>query len=166
MWTPELLSKYAAVVVTEGNSLDYWEGLFKKPMFRKMLSDYVQDGGALFAEIYTGRSLNANAAFFMLGKETWGVDIPRGRIPRDESSCGFGDPRQILTDAIGAHPIADGVGKVQLFALTPLKFSDDSAIEKVVSLPQSSSVPGACVVAAQDNESRSLGCLRTCRILC
>ena len=149
MWTPGLLSQYAAVVVTEGNSLDYWEGLFKKPGFRKMLSDYVQDGGALFAEIYTGRSLNANAAFFMLGKETWGVDIPRGRIPRDESSCGFGDPRQILTDAIGTHPIADGVGKVQLFALTPLKFSGDSAMEKVVALPRSSSMPGACVVSAQ-----------------
>ena len=114
-----------------------------------MISDYVQGGGALFAEIYSGRSLNANAAFSQLGKEAWGVEIPRGRIPRDESSCGFGDPRQILTDAIGAHPIAEGVGKVQLFALTPLKFLSGSAMEKAVSLPRTSSMPGACVVAAQ-----------------
>ena len=149
MWTPELLSKYAAVVMTEGNSLDYWEGLFRKPEFRKMLSDYVQGGGALFAEVYTGRSLNANASFFLLGKEAWGVDLPRVKTPRDDTSCGFGDPRQILADATGTHPIAEGVGKVQLFALTPLKFSGGSSMEKVVSLPQSSSMPGACVVAAQ-----------------
>ncbi len=149
-WTPELLSKYAAVVVTEGNSLDYWHPLFSKPGFRKMLSDYVQDGGALFAEIYTGRSLNANMSFFSLGKEAWGVEIPWAKNPpRDATSCGFGDPRQILTDAVGTHPIAEGIGKVQLFALTPLKFSDGSKMEKVVSLPKTSSMPGACAVAAQ-----------------
>ena len=149
-WTPELLSKYAAVVVTEGNSLDYWQPLFSKPEFRKMLSDYVQGGGALFAEVYTGRSLNANMTFFSLGKEAWGVEIPWAKNPpRDTTSFGFGDPRQILTDAVGTHPIADGVGKVQLFAMTPLKFSGGSKMEKVVSLPKTSSMPGACAVAAQ-----------------
>jgi hypothetical protein len=149
-WTPELLSRYAAVVVTEGNSLDYWQSLFGKPEFRKMLSDYVQGGGSLFAEVYTGRSLNANMTFFTLGKEAWGVEIPWMRNPPcDKISYGFGDPRQILTDAIGSHPIADGVGKVQLFALTPLKFSGESKMEKVVSLRQTSTMPGACVFAAQ-----------------
>ena len=149
-WTPELLSKYAAVVVTEGNSLDYWQPLFSKPEFRKMLSDYVQGGGALFAEVYTGRSLNANMTFFSLGKEAWGVEIPWAKNPpRDTTSFGFGDPRQILTDAVGTHPIADGVGKVQLFAMTPLRFSGGSKMEKVVSLPKTSSMPGACAVAAQ-----------------
>ena len=69
--------------------------------------------------------------------------------PRDEISCGFGDPRQILTDAAGTHSIAEGVDKVQLFALTPLTFSDSSRMEKVVSLPKTSSMPGACAVAAQ-----------------
>ena len=150
VWTPELLSKYAAVVVTEGNSLDYWQPLFSKPEFRKMLSDYVQGGGALFAEVYTGRSLNANMTFFSLGKEAWGVEIPWAKNPpRDTTSFGFGDPRQILTDAVGTHSIADGVGKVQLFAMTPLKFSGGSKMEKVVSLPKTSSMPGACAVAAQ-----------------
>jgi len=149
-WTPELLSRYAAVVVTEGNSLDYWQALFNKPEFRKMLSDYVQSGGSLFAEVYTGRSLNANMSFFSLGKEAWGVEIPWMRNPPcDKISYGFGDPRQILTDAIGTHPIADGVGKIQLFALTPLKFSGESKMEKVVSLRQTSTMPGACVFAAQ-----------------
>jgi hypothetical protein len=149
-WTPELLSKYAAVVVTEGNSLDYWQPLFGKPEFRKMLSDYVQGGGALFAEVYTGRSLNANMTFFSLGKEAWGVEIPWAKNPpRDTTSFGFGDPRQILTDAVGTHPIAEGVGKVQLFAMTPLKFSGGSKMEKVVLLPKTSSMPGACAVAAQ-----------------
>jgi len=149
-WTPELLSKYAAVVVTEGNSLDYWQPLFGKPEFRTMLSDYVQGGGALFAEIYTGRSLNANMSFFSLGKEAWGVEIPWSKKPpRDATSFGFGDPRQILTDAVGTHPIAEGVGKVQLFALTPIKLSDGSRMEKVVSLPKTSSMPGACAIAAQ-----------------
>lgn len=150
VWTPELLSRYAAVVVTEGNSLDYWQPLFSKLEFRKMLSDYVQGGGSLFAEVYTGRSLNANMTFFTLGKEAWGVEIPWMRNPPcDKISYGFGDPRQILTDAIGAHPIADGVGKIQLFALTPLKFSGESKMEKVVSLRQTSTMPGACVFAAQ-----------------
>ena len=149
-WTPELLSGYAAVVVTEGNSLDYWQALFSKPKFRKMLSDYVQGGGSLFAEVYTGRSLNANMSFFSLGKEAWGVEIPWTRNPPcDKISYGFGDPRQIFTDAIGSHPIADGVGKIQLFALTPLKFSGESKMEKVVSLRQTSTMPGACVFAAQ-----------------
>jgi hypothetical protein len=149
-WTPELLSRYAAVVVTEGNSLDYWQALFSKPEFRKMLSDYVQGGGSLFAEVYTGRSLNANMSFFSLGKEAWGVEIPWMRNPPcDKISYGFGDPRQILTDAIGSHPIADGIGKIQLFALTPLKFSGESKMEKVVSLRQTSTMPGACVFAAQ-----------------
>lgn len=150
VWTPELLSEYAAVVVTEGNSLDYWQPLFGKPEFRKMLSDYVQGGGALFAEVYTGRSLNANMSFFSLGKEAWGVEIPWSKKPpRDATSFGFGDPRQILTDAVGTHPIAEGVGKVQLFALTPIKLSNGSRMEKVVSLPKTSSMPGACAVAAQ-----------------
>ena len=149
-WTPELLSKYAAVVVTEGNSLDYWQPLFGKPEFRKMLSDYVQGGGALFAEVYTGRSLNANMSFFSLGKEAWGVEIPWSKKPpRDATSFGFGDPRQILTDAVGTHPIAEGVGKVQLFALTPINLSNGSRMEKIVSLPKTSSMPGACAVAAQ-----------------
>ena len=149
-WTTELISRYAAVVVTEGNSLDYWQPLFGKPEFRKMLSDYVESGGSLFAEVYTGRSLNANMTFFSLGKEAWGVEIPWMRSPpRDATSCGFGDPRQILTDAIGAHPIAEGVGKVQLFALTPFRFSPGSKMEKVVSLPQTSTRPGACTFAAQ-----------------
>ena len=149
-WTPELLSQYAAVVVTEGNSLDYWQPLFGKPGFRKMLSDYVHGGGARFAEIYTGRSLNANMSFFSLGKEAWGVEIPWSKNPpRDASSFGFGDPRQILTDAVGTHPIAEGIEKVQLFALTPIKLSNGSRMEKVVSLPKTSSMPGACAVAAQ-----------------
>ena len=149
-WTPELISQYAAVVVTEGNSLDYWQPLFGKPEFRKMLSDYVQGGGALLAEIYTGRSLNANMSFFALGKEAWGVEIPWTKNPpRDATSCGFGDPHQILTAALGTHPIAEGVGKVQLFALTPLKFASDAKMDKVVSLSQTSSMPGACVLAAQ-----------------
>ena len=124
--------------------------VLSKPKFRKMLSDYVQGGGSLFAEVYTGRSLNANMTFFTLGKEAWGVEIPWMRNPpRDEISCGFGDPRQILTDAAGTHSIAEGVDKVQLFALTPLTFSDSSRMEKVVSLPKTSSMPGACAVAAQ-----------------
>jgi hypothetical protein len=149
-WTPELISQYAAVVVTEGNSLDYWQALFGKPKFRKMLSDYVQGGGSLFAEVYTGRSLNANMTFFTLGKESWGVEIPWMRNPPcDKISYGFGDPRQILTNATGAHPIAEGVGKVQLFALTPLKFSGESKMEKVVSLRQTSTMPAACVFSAQ-----------------
>ena len=149
-WTTELLSKYAVVVVTEGNSLDYWQPLFNKPEFRKMLSDYVQRGGSLFAEVYTGRSLNANMSFFSLGKEAWGVEVPwMKNPPRDITSCGFGDPRQILTDGIGTHPIAEGVGKVQLFALTPLKFLSGSKMDKVVSLPKTSSMPGACTVAAE-----------------
>lgn len=159
-WTPELLSRYAAVVVTEGNSLDYWQALFQKPEFRKMLSDYVQEGGALLAEVYTGRSLNANMSFFTLAKESWGVEIPWTKNPpRDAASCGFGDPRQILTDAIGAHAISDGVGKVQLFALSPLKFSNGSKMQKVVSLPETSSMPGACVLAAQtDGKGRVAVC--------
>jgi hypothetical protein len=149
-WTTELLSRYAAVVVTEGNSLDYWQPLFGKPEFRKMLSDYVHGGGSLFAEVYTGRSLNANMSFFSLGKEAWGGEVPwMKNPPRDITSCGFGDPRQILTDAISPHPIAEGVGKVQLFALTPLKFLSGSKMDRVVSLPQTSSNPGACAVAAQ-----------------
>lgn len=149
-WTPELLSKYAVVVVTEGNSLDYWEPLFKKPEFRNMLSEYVQNGGAIFAEVYSGRSPNVNTSFSLLAKEAWGAEIPRGKIPRDDTSHGFGDPRQILTDCLSSHPIVDGVGKVQLFALTPIKISGDSKMEKVVSLPRSSTMPGACVMSAQE----------------
>ena len=115
-----------------------------------MLSDYVQGGGALFAEVYTGRSLNANMSFFALGKEAWGVEIPWTKNPpRDATSCGFGDPRQILTTALGAHPIAEGVGKVQLFALMPLNFMPGSKMEAVVSLPRTSSRPDAPVMSAQ-----------------
>jgi hypothetical protein len=89
-------------------------------------------------------------SFFALGKEAWGIEIPWTKNPpRDATSCGFGDPRQIVTDALSAHPIAEGVKKVQLFALTPIKLSNGSRMEKVVSLPKTSSMPGACAVAAQ-----------------
>ena len=78
------------------------------------------------------------------------MEIPWSKKPpRDATSFGFGDPRQILTDAVGTHPIADGVAKVQLFAMTPIKLSNGSRMEKVVSLPKTSSMPGACAVAAQ-----------------
>ena len=48
-------------------------------------------------------------SFFSLGIEAWGVEVPwMKNPPRDITSCGFGDPRQILTDVIGTHPIAEG----------------------------------------------------------
>ena len=150
-WTPELLAKYAAVVVTEGNSLGYWEPLFRKPEFRAMLKDYVENGGSLFADIYAGRSLCANASFSQLGKEAWGVEIPfNGEVARVETSHGFGDPRQIRTANLAAHPIAEGVGEVQLFALVPLTLADSSPLAPVVSLPATSTKPGAPVLAAGD----------------
>ena len=148
-WTPELLAKYAAVVVTEGNSLGVWYPLFQKPEFRAMLKDYVERGGSLFADIYAGRSLCANASFSMLGKEAWGVEIPfHGDVARDEVSHGFGDPRQILTASLAGHPIAEGVGSVQLFALVPLALDGGSPLAPVVSLPETSTKPGAPVLAA------------------
>jgi len=149
-WTGEMLSKYAAVVVTEGNSLEYWEKLFKKPDFRAMLRDYVDGGGSLFAAVDNSHaSLCANAEFARLSREAWNLDMPRGAVPRDESSHGFGDPRQILTGSISSHPIANGVKKVQLFALMPLKFMPGSKMEAVVSLPRTSTRPDAPVMAAQ-----------------
>ena len=148
-WTPELLSRYAAVVVTEGDSLGYWEPLFGKPEFRAMLKRYVEEGGALFGDIYAGRSVCANARFSQLGKEAWGVEIPfGGKVARDETSHGFGDPRQIRTDNLAAHPIAEGVGSVQLFALVPLALDAGSPLAPVVSLPATSTKPGAPVLAA------------------
>lgn len=147
-WTPELLAKYEAVVVTEGDSLGYWEPLFKKPEFRAMLREYVERGGSLFGDIYAGRSPCANATFSLLGKEAWGVEIPRGSIARDETSHGFGDPRQIRTANLAAHPIAEGVDGVQLFALVPLTLDAGSPLRPVVSLPATSTKPGAPVVVA------------------
>ena len=145
-----MLAKYAAVVVTEGNSLEYWERLFKKPEFRKMLKDYVDGGGALFAAVDNSHaSLCANTEFARLSKEAWSLDMPRGTVPRDEISHGFGDPRQILTGNVSSHPIAEGVKKVQLFALMPLNFMPGSKMEAVVSLTRTSSRPDAPVMSAQ-----------------
>ena len=149
-WTREMLSKHAAVVVTEGNSLEYWEKLFKKSDFRTMLRDYVEGGGSLFAAVDNSHaSLCANAEFARLSKEAWGLDMPRGAVPRDKTSHGFGDPRQIQTGNISSHPIAEGVKKVQLFALVPLKSMPGSRMESVVSLPRTSTRPDAPVMAAQ-----------------
>lgn len=149
-WTRELLSKYAAVVVTEGNSLEYWEKLFSNPDFRAMLVDYLNGGGALFAAVDNSHSsLCANAEFARLSREAWNLDMPRGTVPRDETSHGFGDPRQILTGNISSHPIAEGVNKVQLFALMPLNIMPGSQMEAVVSLPRTSTRPDAPVMVAQ-----------------
>ena len=147
-WTPELLAKYSAVVVTEGDSIGNWEPLFNKPEFRAMLRCYVEEGGAFFGDIYAGRSVCANATFSLLGKEAWGVEIPRGTLARDETLHGFGDPRQIRTGNLAAHPIAEGVGEVQLFALVPLALEKGSPLAPVVSLPETSTKPGAPVLAA------------------
>ena len=149
-WTGELLSKYAVVVITEGNSLEYWDKLFNKPGFRAMLRDYVDAGGSLFAAVDNSHaSLCANTEFARLSREAWNLDMPRSAVPRDETSHGFGDPRQILTGNISSHPIAEGVKNVQLFALMPLKFMPGCEMEPIVSLPRTSTRPDAPVMAAQ-----------------
>ena len=150
-WTPELLAGHAAVVVTEGNSRSCWEARFSDAKFRAMLAEYVSGGGSLFADVYSGRTACAIAAFSKLGREAWHVEVPWGKIARDDSSHGFGDPRQILTRNVCEHQISEGVKSVQLFALMPLKYLRGCRMQTVVALPGTSSQPNTPVMAAQES---------------
>ena len=151
-WTEELLSKYDAVVITEGNSGGYWMKIFHDKGFQRMIASYVENGGSLFAEFYSDRTDILAATFWNVMHPAWGVTIPPGgTVARDEKSYGFGDPRQILTKNVLAHPVTDGVKSVQLFALMPLTYAKSSQMQTLVALPETSSHPNAPVMGAQES---------------
>ncbi len=151
-WTEEMLSKYDAVVITEGNSCGYWMKVFHDKGFQRMIASYVENGGSLFAEFYSDRTDKQAALFWNVMLPAWRVTIPvEETVARDEKSYGFGDPRQILTKNVLPHPITDGVKSVQLFALMPLTYKYKCQMQTLVALPETSSHPNAPVMGAQES---------------
>ena len=71
------------------------------------------------------------------------------KVARDDARAGFGDPYQIRADVAGCGPLTEGVGKVQLYVLSPLRATKGSAAKTVVPVPD-----GAAMLAIEHGKGR------------
>ena len=146
-WTPELLAGCPLVVLPETNTKPFYRKSAKawKP-FRKMLADYVNNGGALLFIAHTAWQVNNYAKLLDDVTPEFGVS-KRWETPRDRRHCGFGDPGQVVGEAVAGSPITAGVGKVQLYRMNTLKLKGNA--KAVVNIPSDAeNCAGACAMAA------------------
>ncbi len=146
-WTPELLAGCPLVVLPETNTKPF----YRKPAkewrpFRKMLADYVSNGGSLFFIAHTAWEVNNYAKLLDDVTPEFGI-VKRWETPRDPRHSGFGDPGQVVGEAVAGTPIADGVRRVQLYRMHTLSLK--GAAKAVVRIPSDAEkCAGACAMAA------------------
>ena len=146
-WTPELLAKCPLVVLPETNTQPFYRKSAQdwKP-FRKMLSDYVANGGSVLFLVHTAWEVNNYANLLQTVTHDFGI-AKRWESPRAARHAGFGDPGQIIGEAVPGSPLTEGVRKVQLYRMCTLGLK--GAAKPVVTIPaDAESCPGACAMAA------------------
>ena len=133
-WTPELLASCPLVVLTETNTQRFYRQDQKKmKAFADMLEQYVERGGSLMFLVNTAWEVNNYG--WLLDKVTPRFGIGKGPVVRAAKHAGFGDPGQVLGDAVSSSPLAEGVARVQLYRMQALKFLKGSAAQAVVRIP-------------------------------
>lgn len=133
-WTPELLASCPLVVLTETNTQRFYrQSSDKMQAFCDLLERYVEDGGSLMFLVNTAWEVNNYG--WLLERVTPRFGIGKGRGVRSTRHAGFGDPGQVLGEAEGTSPLAVGVGRVQLYRMTSLKFLKGSAAKAAVRIP-------------------------------
>ena len=146
-WTPELLAKCPLVVLPETNTQPFYRKSAQewKP-FRKMLSDYVKNGGSILFLVHTAWAVNNYANLLQAVTPEFGI-AKRWETPRASRHAGFGDPGQIVGEAVSGSPLTEGVRNVQLYRMCTLGLK--GAAKPVVTIPaDAESCPGACAMAA------------------
>lgn len=149
-WTLEILRRHAAVFLVETRGQDLCSPMRNDGgRFAGMLSEYVAGGGRLFVLSWTARSSCASSEVFRhILPKAFGIGLGSGPV-RDDEHGNFGDPFQILTKNIAASPVTEGVGSVQLFALSPMALPDSKRNPKLAgyALPAVKTPKGAVVCA-------------------
>ena len=154
-WTAEVLAKYDLVMMLCAMDNQQWTPIAKDralhAKFQKAIDGYVKGGGSLFCQIYSGRTACANMAMtWILTPALWKFKCAPYADPQDAAHCGFGDPRQILTDTIVPHELTDGVRSVQLGFVNPIQFLKGCQLQPLVRLtPTASECAGEVAMAAQ-----------------
>ena len=146
-WTPELLAKCPLVVLPETNTQPFYRKSAQewKP-FRKMLSDYVKNGGSILFLVHTAWAVNNYANLLQAVTPEFGI-AKRWETPRASRHAGFGDPGQIIGEAVSGSPLTEGVRNVQLYRMCTLGLKGDA--KPVVTIPaDAESCGGACAMAA------------------
>ena len=146
-WTSELLAKCPLVVLPETNTQPFYRKSAQewKP-FRKMLSDYVKNGGSVLFLVHTAWAVNNYANLLQAVTPEFGI-AKRWETPRASRHAGFGDPGQIVGEAVSGSPLTEGVRNVQLYRMCTLGLKGDA--KPVVTIPaDAESCGGACAMAA------------------
>ncbi len=133
-WTPELLKDFKLVVLCETGSRAYRAVLSNDSPWSKHLVDYVKEGGSLLVMCHTANTVNSNAGLLRKLTPQFGVGV-KNNVVFDPEHCGFGDPAQILTGNLATHPVTANIGKIQLYASSPLAIKKNSIVKTVVSTP-------------------------------
>ena len=125
-WTPELLAKCPLVVLPETNTQPFYRKSAQdwKP-FRKMLSDYVANGGSVLFLVHTAWEVNNYANLLQTVTHDFGI-AKRWESPRAARHAGFGDPGQIIGEAVSGSPLTEGVRNVQLYRMCTLGLKGDA----------------------------------------
>ena len=156
-WTAEVLAKYDLVMMLCAMDNQQWTPIAKDralhAKFQKAIDSYVKGGGSLFCQIYSGRTACANMAMtWILTPALWKFKCAPYADPQDAAHCGFGDPRQILTDTIVPHELTEGVRSVQLGFVNPIQFLKGCQLQPLVRLtPTASECAGEVAMAAQSS---------------
>ena len=155
-WTAEILAKYDLVMMLCAMDQAQWTPIVKDrahhTRFQKAIDGYVKGGGSLFCQIYSGRTGCANMAMtWLLTPALWKFKCVPYADPQDAEHCGFGDPRQILTDNIAPHAITEGVRTIQLGFVNPILCQKGCELQPLVRLtPTASECAGGMAMAAQE----------------
>jgi len=149
-WTPEYLNKFKLVVIDETWSPSY-RGIFAKDSsFVGMMRKYVENGGSLMVMCHSAMTTNSSAEMIRKLTPVFGISLDRGLTHLPQAGA-FGDPYQMVTDNIVAHPVTGQVKEVLLYTHTPLKLKEVASVTPLVLVPKSADVhAGAPVMAVAE----------------
>jgi hypothetical protein len=134
-WNEELLKKAQIIVIAEGTTRKLEKALKRKD-FVPMIKKWVENGGSLYVTAFSAGTINAYGNVLRSVAGAFKLHGAWASVPKDEAHSGLGDPWQILSDDVARHhPLAEGVGKVQLFTLTPMKIGHGGTAIPVVRIP-------------------------------
>jgi hypothetical protein len=134
-WTPELLAKTDIVVIAEGATRKLQAALRRKD-FVPMLKRWVENGGSLYVMAFSAGTINAYGNVLRSVAGAFKLHGAWASVPKGADTSPMGDDWQILSgDLAGGTPLTEGVGKVQLFTLTPMKIGRGGSVIPVVRIP-------------------------------
>ena len=134
-WTAELLKTAQVVVIAEGTTR-HLEKALKRKDFVPMLKRWVEEGGSLYVMAFSAGTINAYGRVLRSVSAAFRLHGAWASVPKGADDSPMGDRWQILSGDIAKDtPLTEGVGKVQLFTLTPMKVGRGGAVTPVVRIP-------------------------------